>query len=696
MKSLIWKEARQQLVWLFVALSLATQMWFGMGDVWKQLVLPIGEGFLVFLLWPLVYAFALAQLQFGRDGDERQFGQLVHRGLGARGYFASKVIVGCGAVACVIVLPVTIWALVKSVSDPDAILIRWVRVPQVWLMCVPAYSTYAIGVLSTQLRRGALARWVLAVCGIFGAFVLYKPLMTLFTADDPARAPLWAGASNVLTALLVLWLARSLLLAGRDHDLGLRERHLVGLAALLFVVALPFTKFLVGSGEALTLQQLRSGAPTLLRDSATGGFLAAGYVDGAWRKLDVRDGRIAGVTDVRFRTNGAFDTEYTYAGGNPDPGGPTGVDYVYSAARFEPDWVREYQDSWKPERWKRSTSSERGHYPGESGPAQEWKQCIEVAEDSGRIDLFAAPVGVRVAGDAQPTHVQLSRLDRPFSKETGVRMFNGTPLLFDRSDSSLWSVVIESGSARLSPVAVPNGDTILGLDILVDSAELEFGVFGGVNGPVFRGEHGLYEWQGMQLGNYQPQPRDTRRLLPYSEAIRVPSKYAIVSEWTDAFTDELRIERMADHKTVFALTYEPITSTERRAATIYGGLALLRGPEAVLCERLFGSSTWSGMSSGPSLQEQRLFANGNHPLLFALVMLFGAFQLFVGWRWMRRAGVSGSTQVVYMLLILVGGVVALLFTGLLLPRGRKHTPTNEAVSWTGDSPRPLHASSPRS
>ena len=149
MKSLIWKEARQQLVWLFVTLSLATQMWFGMGDVWKQLVLPIGEGFLVFLLWPLVYAFALAQLQFGRDGDERQFGQLVHRGLGARGYFASKVIVGCGAVACVIVLPVTIWALVKSVSDPDAILIRWVRVPQVWLMCVPAYSTYAIGVLST-------------------------------------------------------------------------------------------------------------------------------------------------------------------------------------------------------------------------------------------------------------------------------------------------------------------------------------------------------------------------------------------------------------------------------------------------------------------------------------------------------------------------------------------------------------------
>src|SRR5258708_18467985 len=154
MKALIWKEARQQLVWFLVALSLATQLWFGMGDVWKQLVLPPGENPLVFLLWPLVYAAALAQLQFGRDGDERRFGQLVHRARGVKGYFASKVIVGCMALVCVIVLPVTIWALVKSVADPDGVLIRWVRLPQLFLYCVPAFATYAMSVLSTQLRRG--------------------------------------------------------------------------------------------------------------------------------------------------------------------------------------------------------------------------------------------------------------------------------------------------------------------------------------------------------------------------------------------------------------------------------------------------------------------------------------------------------------------------------------------------------------
>jgi hypothetical protein len=679
MRALIWKEARQQLVWLFVALSLATQMWFGMGDVWKQFVLPLGEGFLVFLVWPLVYAFALAQLQFGRDGDERRFGQLVHRGQGARGYFASKVIVGCAAVACVIVLPVTVWALVKSVSDPDANLIRWVRVPHVWLMCVPAFSTYAVGVFSTQLRRGAFVRWGLALCGIFGAFVLYKPLVSLFRSDDPASAPLWAGASNILSALLVLWLARSMLLAGRDHDLALRERHLVGVAVLLFVVALPFTKFLVGTGEALTLNQLRSGAPTLLRDPSAGEFIVAAIVDGAWHKLDVRDGRIAGVTDVRFETNGSYDTLYTYAEGKPDSNGSDAVDYVYSAARFDPNWVREYRDTWKPERWKRSTSTDRGHYPGESGHVQEWKQYIEVAEESGRVELLAAPVGERVAGNVQPIHVQLSRLDRPFSKETGVRMFDGTPLLFDRSDSSLWSVILESGSARLERVAVPDGDTILGMDILVDSAGLEFGVFGGVQGPVFRGQRGIYEWKDQQLHAYQPSARSTEHLIPYTEALQRPATYAVVSEWKDASTDELRIERMADHQTVFAVTYEPRSSAEKSAAAIYSALALLRGSEAVLRERFLGHTTWSGMSSGPSLQEQRLFLHNGHPLLFVLVMLFGAFQLFVGWRWLARSGAGIPTRVVYMLLIATGGVVALLFTRLLLPRRPRPAPAREEL-----------------
>ena len=184
MRSLIWKEARQQLPWLFGALVLATLLWFKLGTVWDQLVRPVNETGLWILIFPLAFAFVIAQWQFGRDGDMRQFGLLVHRRQGARGYFASKVIVGVAGLACVIVLPVLVWTLAMSLADPDASLIHWVRVPQGCLICVPALLVYVMGVLSTQLRRGALLRWGVAICGIFAAFVLAWPLSGLL---GPAR-----------------------------------------------------------------------------------------------------------------------------------------------------------------------------------------------------------------------------------------------------------------------------------------------------------------------------------------------------------------------------------------------------------------------------------------------------------------------------------------------------------------------------
>src|SRR6187402_336265 len=97
MKSLIWKETRQQLAWFLVALVGSTWIWFRAGSVWEQLVIPPNEVAFWSLVCPLLYAFVLAQLQFGRDGDTRRFGLLVHRRQGPRGYFASKVIVGVAA-----------------------------------------------------------------------------------------------------------------------------------------------------------------------------------------------------------------------------------------------------------------------------------------------------------------------------------------------------------------------------------------------------------------------------------------------------------------------------------------------------------------------------------------------------------------------------------------------------------------------
>jgi hypothetical protein len=58
-------------------------------------------------------------------------------------------------------------------------------------------------------------------------------------------------------------------------------------------------------------------------------------------------------------------------------------------------------------------------------------------------------------------------------------------------------------------------------------------------------------------------------------------------------------------------------------------------------------------------------------------MLCGAFQLLLGWRWLARSGAGLPARIVYMLLILAGGIAALLFTRVLLPRHARSTPVPE-------------------
>ena len=140
---------------------------------------------------------------------------------------------------------------------------------------------------------------------------------------------------------------------------------------------------------------------------------------------------------------------------------------------------------------------------------------------------------------------------------------------------------------------------------------------------------------------------------------------------------------------MFALTTEPRSSDTRNAARIYAALAILRAPGSLAAERLFGWTGMSGWATESEAAKQRLFLHEGHSLLFAGLMLWGAFQLLLGWRWLARGGVGIPTRVVYMLLIFVGGVVALLLTRLLLPRHVRASPRLERQG--GLEPLPARA-----
>jgi hypothetical protein len=677
MRSLIWKEVRQQLGWLFVALALAAWLWFRAASVWDQLVRAPNETALWSLAIPLLYAFALAQLQFGRDGDSRHFGLLVHRRSGARGYFASKLVVGLAALATVVVLPVAIWALAMSLSDPDALLIRWVRVPQVGLLCVPALLVYALGVLSTQLRRGALMRWGVAIVGLLGAFLVAWPL-TMVLGMGRAWVYAWVGV-DLLLAAAVLWLARSLLLAGRDRDLALRDRQLAGVAVVAFLFLLPLASFVLGTAGAAALAVIVEEKPAVLVDPRTDELVVALRTEDGWRRRDAR----AGEAEITKKWDDQFclDEEHVldlvhYAGSPVVEGADEAREALkhWSACRqlSDPAPRRQYGEG-------AMVVAVRAEGEARRKPGERWTVQFELDEEDGTVHVDAS----RAVDGLPPLCVRVPRPGGRFSSQAGFLEFSHAPLVLDRTDGTVWRIELREDGALAEPLALPGDDRVEKLEPLFQRKQARLGRFElqcfsseeFSSGYLFVGRAGSYALLDGQLVRFSEsvRPKDS---VTYEEALRL-ARFATTSSWPDAFTEELRVERLADHQTVFETSSGPSTRAARMAAAGYAALAFLRAPGGVLKELLWGRKLTMGRMNAPFPKEMQLFERGGHALLFALLMLSGAFQLFLGWRWLARAGAGLLARIVYMLLILVGGVAALLFTRVLLPRHARSTPVPE-------------------
>ena len=688
MKSLIWKEVRQQLAWFLVAVVLGTWIWFRAANVWDQLVRPVNETGLWGIAVPLFYAFTLAQLQFGRDGDARQFGLLVHRAGGARGYFAAKVIVGVSALAGVIALPVTVWAVTMSLDDPDAILIHWSRLPQTWLFCVPTLLVYAIGVLSTQLRRGVVLRWVTASFGITGAFLVMWPLV-LLTGPGEIAVYAWVGL-DVLVALAVLWLARSLLLSGRDRDLPLRDGQLAGVAALAFLVLLPIATFIVGTNESSALGMVVEEKPAVLHDPRTDEWLVAVRTEDGWRRQGADGREITQQRSDLFVFDEHHPLDLVHYAGSPVVEGLENA----RASMSEAAAPRLVSDSAPP--GSRSGDPRVFAVRADSDPrlplGERWSVQFTLEEQDGAVHVDAS----RTADGLPPLQFSVARPDGRFSARAGfLESRRHVPLVLDRADGTLWKVQLQENSALVVPLELPGGDRVSAVEPLFQRKEALLGRYQQKyfssdvtnTGCLFVGGKGKYVLLDDELVPFtaDARPEDTVS----AEEVAQLARCSVTSSWPDAFTEEIRVEQLPDHKVLFELTAEPSTRSARTAAAVYSALAFLRPPGGVLQERFSGRTTHTGMMSAPFPKERQLFAEGGHPFLFALLMLSGSFQLFLGWRWLARSGAGIATRVVYMLLIFVGGVAALVFTRLLLPRHVRASPRLERQA--GLEPLPARA-----
>jgi hypothetical protein len=388
------------------------------------------------------------------------------------------------------------------------------------------------------------------------------------------------------------------------------------------------------------------------------------------RVAQVRDGRVIDVTTIGMHDQLWHDMpEISHDGMRFQKFEPQGLELVHMETSGMAPPMKEQSATSAVENWP-SAESAWGE-PRSAGGERSfpWTQYGELDKGAGTVEFFAKPDPLSVSGGVPPIRCVLRRPDRPFARETGMTTLHHEIIaLLDSSDGTLWRVQLYPETARLEAVHTPNDDPILGVDRFVKLGGLAFGAAEFAEGEIFCGKAGTYVLDGGELRTLRSDTDMADKKLVRSSEAGSLVRYAVSDSWLDAFTQEVRVERLADQRTVFKLTSEPRTADARTAARIYTALTFLRAPAGVAAERFLGwtSMTWSALDA--DARQQRLFRDGRHMLLFVFVMLAGLAQVLLAWRWLARSGAGIATRVVFALFVLVGGVAALIFTRLLLPR----------------------------
>jgi hypothetical protein len=475
---------------------------------------------------------------------------------------------------------------------------------------------------------------------------------------------------DVLVAFAVLWLARSLLLGGRDRDLQLRDRQLVGVAAIAFFILLPIASFLLGTAESSALQAVVAEKPAILRDPRTGEVYAAVETESGWRR---RDAGASGEEITRewsesFRIGPVVQDLVHYSGSSTVRGADRAREFMEQVTRCR---SLSDQPPSAPSSYAPRLASVRAE--GEPAPAadEHWTVQCEFGADDGALhfDVSRAALGL------PPLQFTAVRPGRGFSSQAGFLGYQPhSPLVFDRADGTLWRIRLSEIGAQVVPIEPPGGDRVSLLAPLFQREPAKLGQYvqhfsmSGESSTtyLFVGGKGTYVLLDGKLVSFDEESRPKDAVT--GEEAAALARFAVVSNWPDAFTEEIRVEELPSRNVVLELRAEPSTRAARMGAALYSAMTFLRAPASVLGERIDVLTTNVGLSFAPSPKELGLFAHGGHPLLFALLMLSASLQLFLGWRWLAREGVGIPTRVVYVVLIFVGGVVALLLTRLLLPR----------------------------
>lgn len=549
----------------------------------------------------------------------------LQRGTSVGRLYWSRAITGL-VLTIVVGLGALILGTAVHLVGPNAALVSGEALGRLAVLGTSAFAGFGLGAWLTTLRGsqatvGPVAVVVLGAC-VLGQFVLVLP-----TTAAPAPGLGTYAVIQLSACAAALFAGSRGYLLGNDADrpvpLGAqaaRALPLAGAVGLLLVGVLPVLERSIVSNL---------GSEVALGRTKEGGFVAG---------LRAGGGRLQPLDES----------------GEP-AGTPVDVDELYYGLGRSPRWnagLRTYYT----EDGTPIARPEHGFRLGAATHRLLFHHLLRASIDSVSGTLLVARTADSVAGNAGAARIELARPDgRPFgarptvvggSRVLGWMDYQGARDAFfvgDLEDGTLWRVQYGAWPPRIEPVALPDGDRLLGWAwnaamVRAEPDGSDSALQGRMDAVVLRGARGNYAFDAE--GRVATTTAD---LHPWHHVKSPP----MLCEEVDGDPFHIRVRIPAeDGTTAFVYDHEPRTLRERTARGLCTALSLLRPPMAL-------DFVFEGLDHGPAA---RAVCRPFTALLVAL-----GIALLVARALSRRGAARGRIMGWTLLVLLLGIPGALAF-----------------------------------
>ncbi|MCK6445483.1 MAG: hypothetical protein L6Q99_03750 [Planctomycetes bacterium] len=559
MNPMLSKELRQLAAPFGIVLAVAVAATAAVGNQAIEVAEPSFGGNDELRVLGAGFALAGATLgwhQFASERNRATESYLVHRDGGHAAAFRAKFVAAWIAFAIgIAALAVTFFAR-TWLLDVAAPVARWDSLGSaIWTACV-IVPAHAAGVFTAQLRGSAATRTLGFFATAGGSLVLALLASRRFGDSGAASLGVYLPVL-ALTTWMWLALARRMFAEGDDPDLGYRKSLSLTSAGLVLLLAVPLVENVVSSYQRGLGTALEARRPVIVADPERRVLLAARDERG-WRAVDPASGEFVGAELTGFRGR-LFDQESPYALLHAHAATPL----EWHGPAGDPSRLRVRDDAFSfAGSWQHLVLEGRGEWSAWIGSRD--REVVAYRRSDDRLE-----------------RVELARPDgRPFSERTAIVYGAGKEgsagFLVDLADSTAWRFDASGARPVLEPLALPDGDRIVGVEQLQSISRARIGAFepfGYSDRLAVRGERGLYVAVGEGLsswtsGSVYVAPDDFDRHVEYRVTRVGGDRIAPLVAVTDAH----------DGRELLRHEFAPRGAVELMLTAAIRGLGLLRSP----------------------------------------------------------------------------------------------------------------------